>query len=211
MPPDVDTKELKKLLAEKLPQREIAQRLNVPRTTLQRMIKGFDAAPAAEDTIPAPSDGVPVVDMGKLTPEEVETVRGDFWEVIAWWRERKRQQVYQSQPRETARQTYHVEKRYINLLKLTDFLRPHGAYGWAGAAGGRLVRMDPIAPLGGARLSPAPMTCPQARSIPPPSVMIAPYDQAPRDDLPSPPAVWSQGLWALLRGSSSDPGRALLG
>ena len=116
MPPAVDGNTLKKLLAEKLPQREIAKRLNLPRTTLQRMIKALDAPPAAEVAVPAPIDGVPVVDMGKLTPEEVEAMRGDFWEVIAWWRERKRQQVYRSQPRETARQTYHVEKRYITLI-----------------------------------------------------------------------------------------------
>jgi hypothetical protein len=116
MPPVVDEKALRELLAEKLPQREIAKRLNVPRTTLQRMIKGLGAALAAEVTTSAPPGGVPVVDMGKLTLEEVEAVRGDFWELIGWWRERKRQQVEQRQPRETSRQTYHVEKRYITLI-----------------------------------------------------------------------------------------------
>jgi predicted DNA-binding protein (UPF0251 family) len=116
MPPAVDVKELRKLLAEKLPQREIAKRLNIPRTTLQRIMRALDAAPSAEEVVPVTMDGVPVVDMGKLTPAEVEAVRGDFWELIGWWRERRRQQVYQSQPRETARQTYHVEKRYINAI-----------------------------------------------------------------------------------------------
>jgi DNA-binding Lrp family transcriptional regulator len=116
MPPVVDVNTLKKLMAEKLPQREMAKRLNVPRTTLQRMIKGLNKAPAAEGVGAAPSNGVPVVDMSTLTPAEVEAVRGDFWELIGWWRERKQQQVYQSQPRETARQTYHVEKRYITLI-----------------------------------------------------------------------------------------------
>jgi hypothetical protein len=116
MPPAVNVNTLKKLMAEKLPQREIAKRLNVPRTTLQRMIKALDASPSSEATAPAPTDGVHVVDMSTLTPAEVEAVRGDFWDLIAWWRERKRQQVYQSTPRETARQTYHIEKRYINLI-----------------------------------------------------------------------------------------------
>jgi IS30 family transposase len=45
MPPEADEQELRKLLAEKLPQREIAKRLNVPRTTLQRMMKALGAAP----------------------------------------------------------------------------------------------------------------------------------------------------------------------
>jgi hypothetical protein len=116
MPPEVDENKLRKLLAQKLPQREMAKRLNVPRTTLQRMMKALDAAPSSKGAVPAPTDGLPVVDMGKLTPAEVEAVRGDFWELMAWWRERKRQQVYQNTPRETARQTYHVEKRYITLI-----------------------------------------------------------------------------------------------
>jgi hypothetical protein len=116
MPAAVDVNTLKKLMAEKLPQREIAKRLNVPRTTLQRVMRGLDVAPSAEEVVPVTMDGVPVVDMGKLTPAEVEAVRGEFWELIGWWRERRRQQVYQSQPRETARQTYHVEKRHINAI-----------------------------------------------------------------------------------------------
>jgi DNA-binding Lrp family transcriptional regulator len=45
MPPEVDENKLRKLLAQKLPQREMAKRLNVPRTTLQRMMKALDAAP----------------------------------------------------------------------------------------------------------------------------------------------------------------------
>jgi hypothetical protein len=51
-----------------------------------------------------------------LTAAEIETVRADFWEIIGWWRERKMQRVYASTPRETQRQTYHVEKEYIRLI-----------------------------------------------------------------------------------------------
>ena len=116
MAQDVDQKQLRKLLAEKLPQREIARRLNIARSTLQRMIKGMDAEVPAQASASASGNGVPVVDTGQLTPAEAEAVRTDFWELIEWWRERKLQRVYESTPRETARQTYHVEKRYIRLI-----------------------------------------------------------------------------------------------
>jgi hypothetical protein len=51
-----------------------------------------------------------------MTAAQVEAVRADFWEVIAWWRERKLQRVHAGTPRETQRQTYHVEKEYIRLI-----------------------------------------------------------------------------------------------
>jgi hypothetical protein len=116
MAQDVDQKQLRKLLAEKLPQREIARRLGIPRSTLQRMIKGMDAEVPAQASASSSGNGLPVVDTGKLTPAEAEAVHADFWELIEWWRERKLQRVYESTPRETARQTYHVEKKYIRLI-----------------------------------------------------------------------------------------------
>jgi transcriptional regulator with XRE-family HTH domain len=116
MAQEVDEKKLRKLLAEKLPQREIARRLNIPRSTLQRIIKGLDAPASPQRSASDSGNGVPMVDMGKLTPAEAEAVHADFWELIEWWRERKLQRVYESTRRETARQTYHVEKRYIRLI-----------------------------------------------------------------------------------------------
>jgi Helix-turn-helix domain len=112
----VDEKQLRKLLAEKLPQREIARRLNVPRSTLQRRIKGLDAPVLPQGSAVDAGSGLPMVDTGKLTPAEAEAVRVDFWEMIEWWRERKLQRVYEITPRETARQTYHVETRFIRLI-----------------------------------------------------------------------------------------------
>jgi hypothetical protein len=112
----VDEKRLRTLLAKKLPQREIARQLKIPRSSLQRLIKSLEAAPSAEVSVAVPVDGVPVVDTGTLTAAEVEAVRADFWELIAWWRERKMQRVYASTPRETQRQTYHVEKEFIRLI-----------------------------------------------------------------------------------------------
>ena len=59
----------------------------------------------------------PVVDIGTLSPAELEAVRSDFWEMIGWWRDRRLKQVHASMPRDTARQTYHVERRYLNRIK----------------------------------------------------------------------------------------------
>jgi hypothetical protein len=104
----VDRKQLRKLLAEKLPQREIARQLKIPRSTLQRMIKAMDAPTASQASASDSDNGLPVVDTGKLTPVEADAVRADFWELIEWWRERKVQRAQDSTPRETARQTFHV-------------------------------------------------------------------------------------------------------
>ena len=116
MAQDVDQKQLRKLLAEKLPQREIARRLNIPRSTLQRIIKEMDAPIASQASAADSGNGLPGVDTGKLAPAEADAVRADFWELIEWWRERRVQRAQDSTPRETARQTYHVEKRFIRLI-----------------------------------------------------------------------------------------------
>jgi hypothetical protein len=82
----MDQRELHKFLAEKLPQREISWRLNIPRSTLQRMIKGMDAEAPAQALASASGNGLPVVGTGKLTPAEEDALRADFWELIEWWR-----------------------------------------------------------------------------------------------------------------------------
>lgn len=112
----VDEAQVRTLIANGISQREIAKRLNIPRTTLQKMIKALGQAPAAVGVTTRATDGVPVVDTGTLTAEEIEVVRAEFWELIDWWRERKVQRVYASTPRETLRQTYHVEKPFIGLI-----------------------------------------------------------------------------------------------
>jgi hypothetical protein len=117
---NIDEKRLRKLLATGKSQREIAGELGIPRTSLQKVIKQLDGSPAAKTPAAAPS--VPavsplVVDMGTLTPAELEAVRSDFWEMIGWWRDRRLKQVHARTPRDTARQTYHVERRYIELIR----------------------------------------------------------------------------------------------
>jgi hypothetical protein len=55
--------------------------------------------------------------MGTLTPAELEAVQSDVWEMIGWWRNRRLKQVHARTPRDTARQTYHIERRYIELIR----------------------------------------------------------------------------------------------
>src|SRR5882724_10451975 len=117
---DIDEKRLRKLLAAGKSQREIAGELGIPRTSLQKMIKQLDASPAPKTPAAAPlvpAVSVPVVDTGTLSPAELEAVRSDFWEMIGWWRDRRLKQDNASTPRDTARQTYHVERRYIALIR----------------------------------------------------------------------------------------------
>jgi hypothetical protein len=125
----VDEKRLRNLLAEGKSQREMAQALKIPRTSLQRIIKNLDPPPPpspdgspttktpASTSSPIPLASTPVVDAGTLTPAELEAVKLDFWEMIQWWRDRKLKIVRASTPRDTQRQTYHVERRYIELIK----------------------------------------------------------------------------------------------
>jgi hypothetical protein len=112
----VDEKQLRKLLAEGVSQREIARQLNIPRTSLRRVIKALPQTPPETASPTSIEGGLPLVDTNKLLPEEIEAVRGDFWELIEWWRERRLQRVYESTPRETRRQTYHVGTQFIRMI-----------------------------------------------------------------------------------------------
>jgi hypothetical protein len=61
--------------------------------------------------------GSPLADTLPLTPAELDAVRADFWEMMEWWRDRKLKQIHKSVPRDLQRQTYHVERRYIELIR----------------------------------------------------------------------------------------------
>lgn len=117
----IDEKRLRKLLAEGKSQRHMAEELGIPRTTLQRMIKSLDAsAPASKAPVPVPAmpfAGSPVVDTGTLSPAELDAVRSDFWEMMTWWRDRKMRLAQKHVPRETVRATYHVERRFVELIR----------------------------------------------------------------------------------------------
>jgi ribosome-binding protein aMBF1 (putative translation factor) len=55
--------------------------------------------------------------MGTLTPAELEAVQSDVWEMIGWWRNRRLKQVHARTPRDTAPQTDHIERRYIERIR----------------------------------------------------------------------------------------------
>jgi hypothetical protein len=64
------------------------------------------------------NEGVPDVYSGTQQPTELIPTVNDLREIFEWWQERKRAlQVQQEPDRETQRQTYHVEKRYIEAIK----------------------------------------------------------------------------------------------
>jgi transcriptional regulator with XRE-family HTH domain len=117
MPAEVDEQRLRRLLAQGKSQREIAQALNIPRTSLQRLIKTLNGSSSPQPLSPAPAISPPVVDTSTLSPAELDAVKADFWEMITWWRDRKLKLIQASTPRDTQRQTYHVERRYIELIK----------------------------------------------------------------------------------------------
>jgi hypothetical protein len=117
MPSEIDEKRLRRLLAQGKSQREIAQTLKIPRTSLQRLIKTLDGLSSLDPLSPVPTISPPVVDTSTLSPAELDAVKSDFWEMITWWRDRKLKVIQASTPRDTQRQTYHVERRYIELIK----------------------------------------------------------------------------------------------
>jgi hypothetical protein len=114
---EIDEQRVRRLLAQGKSQREIAQALKIPRTSLQRLIKTLDGSSSLHPLSLAPALSPPVVDTGTLSPAELDAVKSDFWEMITWWRDRKLKAVQASTPRDTQRQTYHVERRYIELIK----------------------------------------------------------------------------------------------
>ena len=100
----IDAQQLQELLDQGLSERTIARELDVPRTTLKRHIDRLR--------------GTPIVHKGVQTPEALTAVQEDLVELAAWWRERKRlAQAPLRSEEETQRQTYHVQKRFIEAIK----------------------------------------------------------------------------------------------
>jgi DNA-binding Lrp family transcriptional regulator len=95
--------ELQELLNQKLSQTEISRRTGIPRSTLRRRIKKFNALNAYLSN--------PILDQD---PEANEDLR----ELLEWWNARKRAlQIRDDLHQETERKTYHVQKRYIEAIQ----------------------------------------------------------------------------------------------
>jgi hypothetical protein len=61
--------------------------------------------------------GAPDVDLSPQTPAELRAITNDLLEVAAWWRARKMRRVDAGGPRETRRQTWHVDVQWIERVK----------------------------------------------------------------------------------------------
>jgi Homeodomain-like domain len=117
MPPEIDDAALQQLLSAGLSQREISRRLDIPRTTLQKYLKRVQAIEVHRGTaqvIPQRPPGPPEVHHASALPAELEA---DLLEVVQWWRARKLQRVSPGGPRDTQRQTWHVDKQWIARVK----------------------------------------------------------------------------------------------
>ena len=115
----IDDTQLRQLINEGLSQREMARRLGVPRSTLQDHLKRAPVYPVHRGTptvMPQGRRGTPEVDIPQ-TPAELDTIKADLLEVAAWWRARKMRRVDPGGPRDTQRQTWHVDRRWIAQVK----------------------------------------------------------------------------------------------
>jgi hypothetical protein len=117
MPRHIDDAALRRLLAEGLSQREVSRRLGVPRTTLQDYLKRQQVVPVHRGTPTLLIRGMPDSALGAHTPAELREITSDLLEVAAWWRARKMRRVDAGGPRDTRRQTWHVDVEWIERVK----------------------------------------------------------------------------------------------
>jgi hypothetical protein len=102
--------QLKTLYEEKgLSQGEIAQRTGIPKSTLNARMKalGLTRKPAA-------AKSTPDVNMGTLTPPQIAALP----ELLDWWQRRQETRAAAAAgERQTARVTFHIEKRWIDAIR----------------------------------------------------------------------------------------------
>src|SRR5262245_36440248 len=96
--------ELQQLLSEGLSQYVIARHTGIPRSTLRKRIEKLRTPHGYQGTPPQET--------------AIETGNNDLEEMLSWWRERKSILLAGADTeQETQRQTYHVQKRYIEAIK----------------------------------------------------------------------------------------------
>ncbi len=112
---DITDAELQSLINEGLSQNEIARRTNIPRSTLRRRLEKL-GIPQVHKSVQ--DEGTPNVYQGTHISDEHTETEDDIQEMLAWFREHKRALQPRDDPeQETQRQTYHVQKRYIEAIK----------------------------------------------------------------------------------------------
>ena len=115
MAAEITDPELQNLLNEGLSQNEIARRTGIARSTLRRRLEKL-STPQADKGVPQSEDeGVPNVHYGPPLPDQIIT---ELTDMLEWWRVRKHAiQTKEDAEQQTQRQTYHVQKRYIEAIK----------------------------------------------------------------------------------------------
>ena len=111
--------EILALLAQGVSQRTIAKRLHVGRGRINRLVARQQGLPDRHR--PEVHRGITEI----LPCEQMAPTKGvpadmvfDIMEMVEWWRQRKKiAQEYEGTPRQTQRMTYHVEPRFIELIK----------------------------------------------------------------------------------------------
>lgn len=121
MPREIDEEQVQALLDAGHSQRTIAKELNIPRSTVGVVVRKLKIAKVYREG--APEKGVPEASPATQphgTPELQELLDSldDLKEVLVWWKERQRApSIARDADQETQRQTYHVQKRYIEAVK----------------------------------------------------------------------------------------------
>ena len=115
MATNITDAELQQLLSEGLSQSELTRRTGIARSTLRRRLAKL-GTPQVNRGVP--DTDIPHVYQGTPIPENATDTEIELHEVLVWWRERKRSlQNRDDTEHETQRQTYHVQKRYIEAIK----------------------------------------------------------------------------------------------
>jgi transcriptional regulator with XRE-family HTH domain len=114
---EIDQTQIQALIDQGLSQREISRRLGIPRSTLQDYLKRQQVAQVHQGTPTVLPRGTPEVDLRPQTPAELTAITSDLLEIAAWWRARKMRRVDPGGPRETRRQTWHVDVQWIERVK----------------------------------------------------------------------------------------------
>lgn len=123
--PPVDLEAVHQLKAQGISQREIARRLQIPKSTLHDALK--QSLPAKSTDIhkgrstKVDKSGSTEVDTSGATKVHIDLPLADmmdFQEVLAWWRKRKHLlNLANKTPAPTERWTLHIEKPFIERIK----------------------------------------------------------------------------------------------
>jgi AcrR family transcriptional regulator len=116
----IDDAELTALLNQGLSLRAIADRLNIPRTTLHRHLQKRKGTPEeTRGVLTIEPQGTPEVHLRFPYAAELTASWEELQELISWWRERKHSLTRSPDDatRKRRRQTYHVEERHIEAIR----------------------------------------------------------------------------------------------